>query len=67
VKQGHLVEVIGRIVRKGNTSVTVNVELYSEDLLSGERHLCAHGNFVLVAVDQKNKPVSIAASGGVAV
>ncbi len=59
VKQGFLVEVIGRIVKRGNTSVTVNVELYGENLLSGERHLCAHGNFVLVSVDKDNKPIPL--------
>ena len=59
VKQGHLVEVIGRIVKRGNSSVTVNVELFGENLLSGERRLCAHGNFVLVAVDQDNKPIPV--------
>lgn len=62
VKQGYLVEVIGRIVKRGNSSVTVNVELFGEDLLSGDRHLCAHGNFVLVAVDKNNKPVSLDAN-----
>ena len=59
VKQGQLVEVIGRIVRRGNSSVTVNVELFGEDLLSGDRSLCAHGNFVLVSVDEDNKPVPL--------
>ncbi len=52
-------EVIGRIVKRGNSSVTVNVELYGENLLSGERHLCAHGNFVLVSVNKDSKPVPL--------
>jgi acyl-CoA hydrolase len=59
VKQGYLVEVIGRIVKRGRSAVTVNVELYGENLLSGDRHLCAHGNFVLVSVDRDNKPVPL--------
>jgi acyl-CoA hydrolase len=62
VKQGHLVEVIGRIVKRGNSSVVVNVELYGENLLSGDRHLCAHGNFVLVSVDKDSKPVPLDSS-----
>jgi acyl-CoA hydrolase len=62
VKQGYLVEVIGRIVKRGNSSVLVNVELYGEHLLSGDRHLCAHGNFVLVSVDEDNKPIPLDAS-----
>ena len=57
VKNGHLVEVIGRIAKRGNSSVTVAVELFAEDLLTGERQLCAQGRFVLVAIDQNNKPV----------
>jgi len=59
VKQGYLVEVIGRIVKRGRSSVTVHVELYGENLLSGVRHLCAHGNFVLVSVDEHNKPIPL--------
>ncbi len=59
VKQGYLVEVVGRIVKRGNSSVTVNVELFGENLLSGDRHLCAHGNFVLVSVDKDSKPIPL--------
>jgi acyl-CoA hydrolase len=59
VKQGYLVEVIGRIIRRGKSSVVVNVELHGEDLLSGDRHLCAHGNFVLVAVDKESRPIAL--------
>lgn len=59
VKQGHLVEVVGRILKLGTTSITVGVSLYAEDLLSGRTQLCAEGRFVLVAVDQDNKPVKL--------
>jgi acyl-CoA hydrolase len=59
VKNGHLVEVIGRVTKRGTSSVTVSVEMFAEDLLTGERELCAKGKFVLVAVDQFNKPVQI--------
>lgn len=59
VKNGHLVEVVGRILKCGRTSVTVGVQLFAEDLLSGERQLCAEGQFVLVAVDADNKPVVV--------
>lgn len=59
VKHGHLVEVVGRIAKIGNSSITVGVSLYSEDLLSGETALCAEGSFVLVAVDKNNRPVQL--------
>ena len=59
VKNGQLVEVVGNIVKRGRSSVTVNVELFAEDLLTGQQQLCAEGRFVLVAVDQQNRPVNL--------
>lgn len=51
VRQGQLVELISRVVATGNTSITVEVDLYAEDLLSGDRRRCTRGRFVLVALD----------------
>lgn len=69
VRQGQLVELLARVVGTGNTSLTVEVKLFSEDLLSGERQLCTQGRFVLVAVDangQKSKvlPLDLAQQTG---
>jgi len=59
VRQGQLAEVVGRVSRSGRTSMTVEVELWAEDLLTGTRELCTKGSFVLVAVDQDGRPVPI--------
>ena len=59
VRQGQLAEVVGRVTRSGRTSLTVEVELWAEDLLTGNRELCTKGSFVLVAVDERGRPVSI--------
>ncbi len=59
IKHGQLAEFIGRIVKAGTTSITVEVEMYGEDLLSGKRQLSARGNFILVAIDKKGKPVKV--------
>lgn len=59
VKNGHLVELVGRILKVGSTSMSVNVDMFAENLLTGERTLCAQGKFVLVAVDHQNKPVKL--------
>jgi acyl-CoA hydrolase len=59
VRQGQLVEVVGRVTSTGRTSLTVEVKLWAEDLLTGKRELCTKGSFVLVAVDDKGRPVSI--------
>lgn len=55
VPQGNLVELIAKIGRVGRTSVTVEVELYSENPLSGIRDLATKGEFVMVAVDRDGK------------
>jgi acyl-CoA hydrolase len=49
-RKGEMVEAIGRVVRVGNSSLDVEVELFVEALLSGERRLCTRGTFTLVAV-----------------
>jgi len=59
VKNGHLIELVGGILKIGTSSVTVKVDMFAEDLLTGERTLCAEGKFVLVAVDKNNKPVKL--------
>lgn len=59
VRQGQLVELLARVVATGRTSITVEVKLYSEDLLTGERKLGTHGRFVLVAVDANGRAAPV--------
>jgi acyl-CoA hydrolase len=59
VRHGSLVELTARVVATGCTSMSVVVELVSEDLLSGARQLCARGRFVLVALDENQKPTTV--------
>jgi acyl-CoA hydrolase len=59
VRQGQLVELLARVVATGNTSLTVEVKLFSENLLTGERKLCTQGRFVLVAVDESGQKSSV--------
>jgi len=59
VRLGQLAEVIGRVTKTGRTSLTVEVDLWAEDLLTGSRELCTKGSFVLVAVDANGSPVTI--------
>ena len=61
VKQGQLVELASRIVQTGRTSITVEIELYSEDILSGARALSTRGRIVLVALDAEGKPTPVPA------
>ena len=63
VHHGSLVELIASVIATGRTSMTVSVDLFSEDLLSGQRQLCANGRFVLVALDEQGKPTTVAETG----
>jgi acyl-CoA hydrolase len=59
VRQGQLIELVSRVCATGRTSITVEVELYAEDLLTGDRHLATRGRFVLVALDAHGKPTGV--------
>lgn len=49
-RMGDMVEVTGRIVKVGNSSILVQVDLVAETPDTGERRLCTRGIFVLVAI-----------------
>lgn len=59
VYHGSLIELTARVIATGRSSMTVSVDLVAEDLLSGERQLCAQGRFVLVAMDENQRPVGV--------
>ena len=56
VRQGELAEVVGRVLSRGKSSMVVETELFSENLLTGERRLCTVSHFVMVAVDGAGHP-----------
>lgn len=59
VRQGQLVELHAVVVETGRTSMTVDVQLTAEDLLTGDRQLGTRGRFVLVALDAHGKPTAV--------
>jgi uncharacterized protein (TIGR00369 family) len=59
VHQGQLIETIARVLSTGRTSMTVEVDLYAEDLLSGVRRLATRGKFAMVALDEHGKPTAV--------
>jgi len=59
VHAGELVEVAARVASIGRTSLTCEVELYAEDLVSGDRRRATSGRFVLVAVDANGRPTPV--------
>ncbi len=61
IRVGQMVETIGRVVRVGRSSMTVEVELVTEDLHTGERELCTKGTFVMIALDAEGHPTTVPA------
>ena len=59
VHAGQLVELVARVTHVGHTSVTVGVDMYAEEIASGERRLATSGSFVFVAIDDDGHPVPI--------
>lgn len=61
IHKGDLVEVVARLVKVGRSSMNVEVEVITENLLSGERKLCTRGQFVMIALDPLGRPTRVPA------
>ncbi|ARB92727.1 acyl-CoA thioesterase [Legionella longbeachae] len=59
VKVGELIDLVAVVERHGKTSLTVDVKMFSEILITGERKLCTEGKFTMVAVDSDMNPIPI--------
>jgi uncharacterized protein (TIGR00369 family) len=59
VRHGEIVEMVATIAEVGRTSVTVEVEMVAEALLTGERRSCGEGRFAFVALDDDGRPVEV--------
>lgn len=59
IPSGTIIELIGKVIRVGTTSLTVNVSIFLEDMYSEGREEVIHGQFNFVAVDDQGKPVKI--------
>ena len=59
IHKGELVEVVARIIAVGRSSMSVDVELVNENLLTGERKLCTRGRFTMIALDVEGRPAPV--------
>lgn len=60
VRAGQLVELVAKVAEVGRTSVRVAVDMYAEDVATGDRRLATSGSFVFVAIGDDGRPVPIA-------
>lgn len=59
IEVGEIVEAQARVERIGRTSMSIETKLWSENLLTGERHVTATGHFTMVAVDKDHHPIPV--------
>jgi len=59
IHAGEFVETIARVAKVGRTSLTIEVELWAEEPLSGKRRLSTVGRFIMVAVGPDGRPTPV--------
>lgn len=59
IPAGTLVELIANVAHVGKTSITVEVDIFIEEMYSDYREKAVSGSFTMVAVDDDKKPVNI--------
>ena len=56
IRVGDAVALDAQVVKVGRTSMTIRVDVYREDMPTGEQELATTGYFVFVALDEHNRP-----------
>jgi len=54
-----IIELIGRVVRVGKTSLDIEVEIFVEEMYQDVRKQAIKGIFTFVALDENKKPISV--------
>lgn len=54
-----IIELRGKVVRVGNTSLDVEVEIFQEEMYEDQRRRSIKGLFTFVAIDENRKPVKV--------
>lgn len=59
IPAGSIVELVGRVIKVGNTSLKVEVEVFVESMYSDGRLRAINGVFSFVAIDEDKKPIPV--------
>lgn len=59
IPAGSIVELVGRVIKVGTTSLKVEVNLYVESMYSDGREKAVSGVFSFVAVGEDKKPIPV--------
>ncbi len=61
IPAGSIVELVGRVIKVGNTSLQVEVNIYVESMYRDGREKAVSGVFSFVAIGEDKKPVPVLA------
>lgn len=59
IPQGTLVELVAKVVKVGNTSCVVQVDIFRENMYTDGRKKAVTGFFTFVAINDNKNPISI--------
>jgi acyl-CoA hydrolase len=59
IPAGTIIELVGKVIHIGNTSLKVLVEIFIEEMYKEGRDKAITGTFTFVAIDENKKPVKI--------
>lgn len=59
IPSGTIIELVGKVVRLGHTSLEITVDIYIELMNSDKRELAINGLFKFVAVGEDKRPIKI--------
>jgi acyl-CoA hydrolase len=59
IPSGTVIELVGYVVKMGNTSLHINVDIFMEEMHSDKRIRAISGNFIFVAVGENKQPMKI--------
>jgi acyl-CoA hydrolase len=59
IPAGCIAELQAKVVRVGNTSCVIHVDILLEEMYSTQRYLACSGEFTFVSISETKKPISI--------
>ncbi len=59
IPAGSLVELSGKVIHIGNTSLKVQVDIFIEQMYSNHREKAVTGEFTFVAIDENKNPMKV--------
>ena len=59
IPAGTIIELVGKVIHVGNTSLKVSVEIYIEEMYAEGREKAISGEFTFVAIDEHKQTIKV--------